>query len=202
MADIRTQITRAREAANDMAGTASDMIRDTTDRARESAGDLIQAGRERADDVRDKAGAAYADARDRSQRMAARANEIVQEHPVAAVAGAVAAGALIAWMFPKSRKIMKALPGLASTAGVKVMEAAAAVRTAAADSAGNLKSTAGEALHNAGETAKETASAARNAAASADLGGKAWRLAEDAVALVAGKIDAIGEALKARLPKG
>lgn len=201
MADIRTQITRAREAANDMAETASGMFRDTTDRARESAGDLIQTGRERASDVRDKASTAYADARDRSQRVAARANEIVQEHPVVAVAGAVAAGAVIAWMFPKSRKIIKALPGLASTAGVKVLEAAATARSAAADGAEILKSGAGEALHNAGETAKEAASTARNAATSADLGGKASRLAEDAVALVAGKIDAISEALKARLPK-
>src|SRR3546814_2455470 len=85
MADIRTQLTRAREAANDIAGTASGKFRGTADRARESAGDLIQTGRE-------KAGDAYADARDRSQRIAARANEIVQEHPIAAVAGAVAAG--------------------------------------------------------------------------------------------------------------
>src|SRR3546814_71608 len=88
MADIRTQLTRAREAANDIAGTASGKFRGTADRARESAGDLIQTGRE-------KAGDAYADARDRSQRIAARANEIVQEHPIAAVAGAVAAGAVI-----------------------------------------------------------------------------------------------------------
>ncbi|MCB4861347.1 MULTISPECIES: DUF883 family protein [Sphingobium] len=194
MADIRTQLTRAREAANDIAGTASGKFRDTADRARESAGDLIQTSRE-------KAGDAYADARDRSQRIAARANEIVQEHPIAAVAGAVAAGAVIAWMFPKSRAAMKALPGLASSAGAKVLEAALAARAVAAENAESLRSNAGEALHNAAEGTREAAASARDSVASADLGAKASRLADDVAALVAAKVDALSEAVKARLPK-
>ncbi|KXU32933.1 hypothetical protein A0J57_06915 [Sphingobium sp. 22B] len=194
MADIRTQLTRAREAANDIAGTASGKFRDTADRARESAGDLIQTSRE-------KAGDAYADARDRSQRIAARANEIVQEHPIAAVAGAVAAGAVIAWMFPRSRAAMKALPGLASSAGAKVLEAALAARAVAAENAESLRSNAGEALHNAAEGTREAAASARDSVASADLGAKASRLADDVAALVAAKVDALSEAVKARLPK-
>jgi ElaB/YqjD/DUF883 family membrane-anchored ribosome-binding protein len=194
MADIRAQITRAKEAANDIAESASGKFRDTTGRARESASDLIQSGRHRAGD-------AYSDARDRSQRVAARANEIVQEHPVAVVAGAVAAGALVAWMFPKSRAAMKALPGLATTAGAKVLEAALAARTAAAESAETLKSTAGDVLHSASESAKDAAATAQQAAASADLGGKASRLADDVATLIAGKVDALSEAVKARLPK-
>ncbi|PNP98213.1 DUF883 family protein [Sphingobium sp. SA916] len=194
MADIRTQLTRAREAANDIAGTASGKFRDTADRARESAGDLIQTSRE-------KAGDAYADARDRSQRIAARANEIVQEHPIAAVAGAVAAGAVIAWMFPKSRAAMKALPGLASSAGAKVLEAALAARAVAAENAESLRSNAGEALHNAAEGTREAAASARDSVASADLGAKASRLADDVASLVAAKVDALSEAVKARLPK-
>lgn len=202
MADIRSQITRAREAANDIAETATGKFKDTTEKARESAGELIQTGRDRAGEARDKASAAYADARDRSQRVAARANEIVQEHPVAAVAGAVAAGAIIAWMFPKSRAVVKALPGLASTASARVVEAALAAKTAATEGAETLKSGASEALHQAGEGAKTTAVVARKAAESADVGGKTSRLADNVVALVAGKIDALGEALKARLPKG
>src|SRR3546814_6177227 len=138
MADIRTQLTRAREAANDIAGTASGKFRGTADRARESAGDLIQTGRE-------KAGDAYADARDRSQRIAARANEIVQEHPIAAVAGAVAAGAVIAWMFPRSRAAMKALPALATSAGTRVLEAALAAKAVAAENGESLRDKAGAA---------------------------------------------------------
>ncbi|HJT38968.1 MAG TPA: hypothetical protein VJ762_01410 [Sphingobium sp.] len=194
MADIRAQITRAREAANDIAGTASGKLRDTTGKARESAGDLIHTGRERAE-------TAYTDVRDRTQRVATRANEIVQEHPIAAVAGAVAAGAIIAWMFPKSRAALKALPGLATTAGTRVVEAAIAARTAAAQGAESVKSGASEALHHAQDKASLAAASARDAAASADIGGTAARVADDLVSLVANKIDAVSEALKARLPK-
>ena len=189
MADIRAQLTRAREAANDIAGTASGKFRDTAGRARDGAGDLIQTSRE-------KAGDAYADARDRSQRIAARANEIVQEHPVAAVAGAV-----IAWMFPKSRTAMKALPGLATSAGAKVLDAALAARAMAAENAETLRASAGDALHNAAEGTKDAASSARDTIASAELGAKASRLADDVMALVAAKVDAFSEAVKARLPK-
>ncbi|WP_327754425.1 hypothetical protein VVT58_05630 [Sphingobium sp. SJ10-10] len=205
MADIRAQITRAREAANDIAETASGKFRDTADRAMEGAGGLIQTSKERAGDARDrardKANAAYADARERSQRVAARANEIVQEHPIVAVAGAVAAGAVIAWMFPKSRAAMKALPGIASSASAKVLEAALAAKAVAAESAESLKSSTGEALNNAAEGTKEAAISARDAVASADLGGKTSRLADDVIALVAAKVEAISDALKARLPK-
>jgi len=194
MADIRAQITRAREAANDIAGNASGRLRDTTDKARESAGDLIQSSRERASD-------AYGDVRHRTQRVATRANEIVQEHPVAAVAGAVAAGALIAWMFPKSRAALKALPGLATTAGARVVEAALAARAAAADGAESVKANASDALHQAKEGAGHAVASAREAAVSSDISGTASRIADDLVSLVAGKIDSVSDALKSRLPK-
>lgn len=194
MADIHAQIMRVRDAANDIAGSATDKLRDTTGKARDNAADLIQTGR-------DRAGDAYSDVRDRTQRVAARANEIVQEHPVAAVAGAVAAGAIVAWMFPKSRTVMKALPGLAVTAGSRVVEAALAASAAAAQGAENIKSSATDALHSAQDSASKTAASARDAAASADISGTASRVADDFVALVTSKIDAVSDALKARLPK-
>ena len=194
MADIHAQITRVRDAAHDIAETASGKFRDTTGKARDNAVDLIQTGR-------DRAGDAYSDVRDRTQRAAARANEIVQEHPIAAVAGAIAAGAVIAWLFPKSRTAMKALPGLAATAGSRVVEAAIAARAAAAEGAETIRSSAADALHHAQESASKTAASAREAATSADITGTASRVADDLVSLVANKIDSISEALKARLPK-
>ena len=194
MADIHAQITRVRDAANDIAGTATGKFRDSTEKARENAAELIQTGRERA-------GGAYSDVRDRTQRVAARANEIVQEHPVAAVAGAVAAGAVVAWLFPKSRRAMKALPAIAMTAGSRVVEAAMAASAAAAQGAENIKTGATDALHNAQDSAAKTAASARDAAASADITGTASRMADDLVSLVTGKIDAVSDALKARLPK-
>ena len=72
MADIRAQLTRVRDAANDVAISTTDRIKDGTEKARESASDLIQTSREKASD-------AYGDVRDRTQRAATRANEIVQE---------------------------------------------------------------------------------------------------------------------------
>ncbi|MET0370991.1 MAG: hypothetical protein ABW039_06400 [Sphingobium sp.] len=186
MADIRTQLGRVRDAANDIAGSATGAIKDGTGKAREGASDLIETGK-----------SAYVDARDRTQKVAGRANEIVQEHPIVAVAGAVAAGAIIAWMFPKSRAAMRALPGLVTTAGAGLVEAALAARTAAAGGAETLKSGAESAYHAAGDAA----ASARDAAASADLTGKAARLADEIVALVADKAEAISDLLKARLPK-
>lgn len=194
MADIHAQITRVRDAANDIAETASDKFRDTTGKARDSAADLIQTSR-------DRAGDAYSDVRDRTQRVATRANEIVQEHPIVAVAGAVAAGAVVAWLFPKSRRAMKALPGIAAAAGSRVVEAAMAAQAAAAQGAENVRSSAGNALHHAQEGATKTAASARDAAASVDITGTASRVADDLVSLVASKIDSVSDALKARLPK-
>jgi len=87
--DYLRQSHGAREAKNKITLTRKQTTEikksDSTGKARESAGELIQTGK-------DKASEAYGDARDRGQRVAARANEIIQEHPVAAVAGAVAAG--------------------------------------------------------------------------------------------------------------
>lgn len=190
MADIRAQLTRVREAANDAATTATDRIKDTGEKARESAGELIQTSR-------DKASEAYGEARDKTQRVATRANEIVQEHPIVAVAGAVAVGAVVAWMFPKSRAAMKALPGLAVTAGSRFMEAAVAARAAAAEGAETVKQGATHALHAAGDVASD----ARDSVASADLPARASKLADEVTALVAAKVDALSDAIKARLPK-
>lgn len=212
MADIRAQISRAREAANDAATSASDRLRETSGKARESAGELISTSRE-------KAGDAYADARDKTQRAASRANQIVQDHPVMAVAGAVAAGALVAWMFPKSRRAMKALPGLAATLGARAVEAATVARSAAADEADIVSHKAGRVLtkakafaaqgtdnlrHRADDAynaASDAASTARENLAAADLSAKASKLADDVTALVVAKVDAISDAVKARLPK-
>lgn len=190
MADIRAQLTRVRDAANDVAISTTDRIKDGTEKARESATDLIQTGREKASD-------AYGDVRDRTQRVATRANEIVQEHPIAAVAGAVAVGAVVAWMFPKSRRVMKALPSLASTAGAKLVEAAIAARAVAADGAETVKSGASNALNAAGDAA----GSAKDSVASAHLPEKASKIADEVTTLVAAKVDALSDAIKSRLHK-
>lgn len=190
MADIRAQLDRVRDAANDMADTASTRLKESSDKALES----VQAGR-------DLAGEAYADARDKTQRAATRVNQVVQEHPVAAVAGAVIAGAVIAWAFPRSRAAMKALPAFAVTAGSRIAEAAIAARAAAAEGAVALKDNAGTAFDTVRDGASDAVSTARDTALSADISGKLSRLTDEIVTLVAGRAETIGEAVKARLPK-
>ncbi|MBU2017002.1 MAG: hypothetical protein KKB67_10995, partial [Alphaproteobacteria bacterium] len=96
----------------------------------------------------------------------------------------------VAWMFPKSRAAMKALPGIASAAGARVVEAALAARSAATDGAESIK-----------QSASDLAATARKTAASSDLPGKATHITEDVVALVNAKVDALADAIKARLPK-
>ncbi|MEJ7935648.1 hypothetical protein WG907_15465 [Sphingobium sp. AN558] len=194
MPDIRGHITRVRDAANDIAGTAGEKLKDGTEKARESAGEFIQSGR-------DHASEAYSGARDKTQRAATRANEILQEHPVAAVAGAIAAGALIAWLFPKSRSAIRSLPGFASAASTRVIEAALAARAAAGESAESIKATATETLQHVRDSAGSKAASVRDTATSADLTGKASRIADELVSIVSDRIDAIGEAVKARLPR-
>ncbi len=194
MADLRAQLNRARDAAGDLAGSAGEKIKDSSSKARDSAGELIQTSR-------DKAGEVYGDARDRTQRAATRANEIVQEHPIVAVAGAVAAGALIAWMFPKSRAAIKALPGVATTVGARVAEAALAARDAAAERAEAVKNSASQTLHNAKESASSGAASVRDSVAASDLPAKASRLGDEVIAVIGEKVDALSDAVKARLPK-
>lgn len=190
MADIRAQLNRVRDAANDAAATASDRIRDTGEKAREGASDLIHTGRERASD-------AYEDARDRTQRVATKANEIIQDHPVLAVAGAVAAGAVVAWMFPKSRRILKATPGFAAAVGSRLAEAAVTARAAAAEGAHSVKQNATEALHATSDAAGKV----QDRVSSADISARATKLADDVTTLVSAKLDAISDAVRSRLPR-
>ena len=183
MADIRAQLSRVREAANDVAASATDKIKDGTGKAREGAGELIQTSR-------DKASEAYGEARYRTQKIATRANQIVQEHPVVAVAGAVAAGAPGPGGFPQNRGAMKSAPGLARARGARGGEAALGGRSAGTEGAESIK-----------QSASDLAATARKTAASSDLPGKATHITEDVVALVNAKVDALADAIKARLPK-
>lgn len=183
MADIQGKLSRVRDAANDIADSAAERLKDGSSRARESAGSLIQSSRDRASEATNKAAAVYGDAKDKSQRVAVRANEIVQEHPIAATAAAVAAGAVIAWVFPKSRKLIKSLPGVASVIGTRAVEAAISARAAAEDGADVAKTRAGDVL----SAARDKASTLSNRAHESDLKAKASHLAEDAIALIAEK---------------
>ncbi len=204
MADIQAQLNRVREAANDVAGTAAEKLKDGTSRARDGAGELIQTGKDAVSDAKDKASATYSEARDKGLRVAARANEIVQEHPIAAAAAAVAAGAVLAYLFPKSRAAMKRIPGVASALGARAVEAALAARSVVEEGSESVKTRAGDAFVAARDGASKAGdafSAAKDSAVKAELGAKASQFADDALALVVEKAEALTQAIKSKLPK-
>ncbi len=191
MADIQSQLNRVRDAANDLAGSATERLKGGSAKVKDSSVELIQTGR-------DKASEAYADVREKGNRAATRANEIIQEHPIAAAAAAVAAGAVIAYMFPKSRAVMRRLPGVATAIGARALEAAASARSYAEPGGEVVRAKAGEAF----EAAKDGAAGVKESAAKADMAATASRFADEALALVVEKAEALSEAIKGRLPRG
>lgn len=131
---------------------------------------------------RETAGRLYDDAKDKSYKLADTTNRLVQEHPLAAAAVAVAAGAAIAALFPRVRN--------ASIAPLRDLtrKAIAAIDTEA------VKEKAGEIAHDAKSAAQSAAHTAQ--AEGAVLREKAVRVLADASKAVAARIDA--EALKSQ----
>jgi ElaB/YqjD/DUF883 family membrane-anchored ribosome-binding protein len=94
--------------------------RDTIDSARTAAGDALASTRARGEAVVD-------DARDKAYRAADETNRIFQEHPITAVAAAVAAGAVIGIFMPRLYLTTKAR-GVAGRA-IKIAATAEAAQT-------------------------------------------------------------------------
>jgi hypothetical protein len=203
--DIHDQIGRIREFADGKAGAAAEKL----NHARKAAGD------------------SYLHARDRTFKVADTANRFIVEHPIAATAAAVAAGALISLLFPRGRAAAKAAPGVVTAVGARALaaarsakdaleqsEAAETVRVRAAEAAATarakaaeLGSTARAALADADipatvrSRASEAAEAAREAIERARLPERASRLAESAAHKAGDALIAAGKAVNDRLPK-
>lgn len=168
--EINEQFGRAREYAGD----AAEKLKG----AAGSAAETFTRSREKASEV-------YGDARDRSYKVATRANDLIQEHPIAATAAAAAAGAVLAILFPKGRALIRSGTGSIAALGARASE---------------LSSLAVEALENHAEQARLTASRAASDARTAlgDAGTKAAEVADtafarakDAAASAAGAADTV-----------
>jgi len=113
--DLNDKLDRARTFATDNVKRAAAGLRDGAERVGERA---RAAGSE--------AGETLGKAREQAGKAAGQANRIITEHPLAAAAAAVAVGAVVAYMFPKSsRKLRTAAPkllGAAAAAGQKVTQ--------------------------------------------------------------------------------
>lgn len=201
-------------------------IHDQLGRIREYADGKAGAAAEKLNSARKAAGESYASAKDRTFKVADAANRFIVEHPIAATAAAVAAGALISLLFPKGRAAAKAAPGIAAAAGSRALaaaksakdaleksEAADVVRAKAGEAtaiarakAAELTSTARSALAEADipatvrSRASEAAEAAREAIERARLPERASRLAESAAHKAGDALIAAGKAVNERLP--
>ena len=95
----------------DRAGSiAGDKLRETTQRVREGATDAYAVARERAE-------TAYATAKTTATETGKRAQDMVEDNPVAALIGGLAIGAVIGALLPRARKESELLGGLGSRLG-------------------------------------------------------------------------------------
>ncbi|WP_164847333.1 DUF883 family protein [Sphingobium algorifonticola] len=162
--DIHEQLDRVREIAGETAEAAAERLKTV----RDSTADSLARSRE-------KAAIVYNDARDKSYRAADRANTFVQEHPIAATAAAVAAGAMIALIFPKGRALARSVPGALSAVGARAGQIASVAVDALEHRAQDIRS-------GAGHAATEARTAIGHAGAKAsDVADAAAGLARDAI---------------------
>ncbi len=138
--DIQEKLDRARTLASENVKRAASEIKKGAS----------QAGK-RARAARADAGQKIDSARIQASKAVDHANRLITEHPVAATAAAAAAGALAAWLFPKTaRKVRSAAPRLLGAA-----------RTEAKAPTEETKATAGEAVQLIDKIGEELAGVAR-----------------------------------------
>jgi ElaB/YqjD/DUF883 family membrane-anchored ribosome-binding protein len=184
------------QRARDAAGNAANRLGE----ARDAAGPYVEAGRKRAADAYAVSKEVYSDVRDRGYRAADRTNRLIQEHPLAAAAIAVAAGAVVAAMFPKVRRGI----GIgARAAAPKVIPAARTVTETLVAGLGLgasiARAAAGAAASKAAEHIDTDAIKGKAKELARDTGRAAVALANDARLAALHKIEEIDtDALKAR----
>lgn len=95
--DIQDKLDHARTAAAENVQHATSTLKESAERLGESA---YEAG--------SSAGEKLEKAKEQASEAASRANRVITEHPLAAAAAAVAIGATLAYMFPRTRRTSRA----------------------------------------------------------------------------------------------
>ncbi len=186
--DFQEKFDRARTAATENVKRATASLKEGTEQLGERARAASAGAGETFDKVKEQAG-----------KAAGQANRIITEHPLAAAAAAVAVGATLAYIFPKSsKKLRNGAPKLlaaASAAGQTLAEQAKSTIKAPVAGADTLLEKIGGAARKAPgsaadiarsglESARSGIETARNFAADtakkADLEEKAGKLLEAA----------------------
>jgi len=179
--DIQDKLDRARTVATDNVKRATASLKEGTERLGERARAVSAGAGETLDKAKEQAG-----------KAAGQANRIITEHPLAAAAAAVAVGATLAYIFPKSsKKLRSGAPKLltaATTLGQGLIEQAKGKAKAPAEEAESLLGKIGDAARSAPGTAAGAARAGLESARSfaaetakkVDLEEKASKLLEAA----------------------
>lgn len=107
MSSFKDNIDRAGEYAGEKLRQTSERVRESVDAARTVATDAYAVAREKAD-------IAYQETRKRAGATGKRAQEAVQDNPVAAVLGGLAVGALIGALLPRGKSESKLLGNIGS----------------------------------------------------------------------------------------
>lgn len=97
--------------------SARDRVRDTATSARERASSAYSSARERTSTL-------YGSARDRASSASRRTSDTLSRNPLAAVAGGIAIGAILAAVLPKSRREVQAIGTAGARLNDKAREAA------------------------------------------------------------------------------
>lgn len=160
-------------------GSAAGRVRDGLDTARARAGDTYVAARERtssaAHAVRSRAGSAYGTARESASKVRSGTAEGIESSPMAALAGGLALGALLAAVLPKSQREEELLGQYGRRVTDAAREAARAAReagTSKLDELGLNKEAARQKLGELAEGAREAARSSATAAAGTVRGGQ------------------------------
>ncbi|MBU3076389.1 DUF883 family protein [Sphingomonas quercus] len=143
------RIEAARNATGDAYSTARDKV-----------GSALEGARERLGDV-------YGDARDRSADLARKTGDSIQEHPVAALVGGLALGALVAAVLPRTEREVAALGAIGGRLNDAARSAADAAKQAGRDKLDELGLTPDRAQDAVSKLFADVAKAATHAGTAA-----------------------------------
>lgn len=139
--------------------------------AREATAEAYATAREKVgsalEGARGRIGVAYEEARDRSSALARKTSDGVQDHPVAALVGGLALGALVGALLPRTEREVAALGALGGKLNDAARSAATAAKQAGREKLGELGLTPDRAQDAVSKLFADVAKAATHAGSAA-----------------------------------
>jgi ElaB/YqjD/DUF883 family membrane-anchored ribosome-binding protein len=120
--DLEDQLNRAREYADEKVAIASEQISELSAKARDNAARIVETSREKADEI------------------STRGAKVIQENPLAVVAGGLALGALLGVFLPKTKRARSKAASTLATGLLAAKGMGAAASSEMAKTASKFKS--------------------------------------------------------------